>query len=77
MKKPPSPIPPEEPTPRAVIPISALPKDPDTVRIAELEETLSQTRTELAYALNQTHQMRRWLLQIRQISNNINLCDIV
>jgi hypothetical protein len=57
-------------------PKDKLPNDPQAARIAELEETLSQTRIELGHALNAVHKMRRWLLQIRTITNNVNF-DVV
>jgi len=64
--------------PSTIIPFipSHLPKDPMTDRIAELEQKLSETLAELGHALNSVHQMRRWLLQIRTISGNVNF-DVV
>ena len=57
---------------------SDLPNDPQSVRIAELEEKLSQTRAEFAYMLNQLHALRVYVSQIKSTAViALNSIDIV
>ena len=64
--------------PSHVVPFNpkALPNDPQKIRIAELEEKLSEARSQLGLALNSVHQMRRWLLQIRNITTHVNFDEV-
>jgi hypothetical protein len=63
---------PEDPT--DVIPFipTELSKDLQIIKIAKLEEELSDSNSKLGLALNAVHRMRRLLLEIRNITTHVN-----